>query len=249
MAIIEQSYLGVGKMWIEKIGSTTGLKDAGEVDEITVAHSSDKKTLPSHRKLGGGNRNSINRTTGVELAVKFRDFSPENMAIGLFGSTSSVVSGSILDESHVARHDALLKLDYPGATNINVQDQSGGAGTTYTKGTDYTVESGGIVILSTGTITDGQTIYVDYNNPGIDIVQALVNSGDDYHIYFDGLNEAQGGDPFTGEFFRAKSALAENLALISDDYGEMGLTFEVLQDESRPTGKSQYYEIVKKTAA
>lgn len=251
MAFIEQSYFGVGKVYMRVVGASTGMTEVGEVSQLELAHNEEKIKLPDHTKPGGGNRNTISRIESVECVIKFHDFTPENMARAIFGNTTQTVGGTITDESHNAYAGTFIKTDYPGISAVNCQDASGGAGTDFTEGTDYEVRSGGIMILDGYTGVEGDPIYIDYTHVGVDVIQAVTDSGQEYEMFFDGVNEAQSGEPASVELFRIKFGPAQNLSLINEgDFGALELTGEVLIDTSKTgTGISQYYKAVKQIAA
>lgn len=54
--------------------------------------------------------------------------------------------------------------DFDEDCSVTVSSESGGGGTTYTEDTDYIIDrkGGHIGRVSAGSITDGQTVYVDY---------------------------------------------------------------------------------------
>ncbi|MCK4517802.1 hypothetical protein KAT92_03440, partial [Candidatus Babeliales bacterium] len=219
--------------------------------QLDIAHNENKLKLPDHTQPGGGNRNIVSRIESVECAIKFYDFTPENMALALNASVSSVVGGSIVDEPHKAYADGFIPTNFPGISAVNCQESSGGLGTDFTEGVDYEIHSGGILILSGYTGVEGADIFIDYDHVGIDIVEALIDSGKEYELFFDGINEAQSGAPHTMEVFKIKFSPAQTLTMISEsDFVGLELTGELLIDTSKTgVGISKYYKKKKQTAA
>jgi len=220
--------------------------DMGEVDTLALAHDREKKSLPTNRTCAGGNRNSFFVVNGVDLSLKMLEFDANNLNIGLFANSATVVAGTIADEEHDATGGGFVKFVYPPSENITIEDTAGGGGVTYAEGTDYEIRTGGINVVSGGAISG--VIYANYDHDGLTITQALTEGGKEYEFLFDGLNKASNCDPFTLEVFRFKPGIAETLELITGEYMGMDLSGEILVDEAKTgTNESQYYTITQKT--
>lgn len=115
---------------------------------------------------------------------------------------------------------------------------------TLTVNVDYEVTAGGVRLLtgSTPFVTDGEAFIGDYTPYAASVVQALTQSGKEYEIVFEGLNEARSGKPFVVKVFRGKLGAAQNLALLGDDYAALEITGKILKDTSKTgAGISQYF--------
>lgn len=235
-----QIYLGVVSN-----GALTGkLAAIGNVDKLSLAVSEDTKELLDYTSAGGGTQNKIIRIKSIDASITFRDISPDNLAIALRGTTAAVTSAAVTDEAHVAYKGGLVQFAFiPDRTQtLEVKDNAGT--TTYVKDSDYTVVSNGVVVLSTGTIVDASTIKVSYTKKAAHTLEGLVNSGYDYRLVFDGLNEAQSGKPVSVTLYRVKFSPTAGLDLIGDDFNKMDMKGSVLQDSSiTGTGLSQYIKI------
>jgi hypothetical protein len=183
----------------------------------------------------------VRRITGVTLAMTLHDLSPENLAMALYGTTEAVAAGSVTDETVTAQVGALVRLAHTGISNVVVQDETDT--TTYTAGTDYEVRPGGIFILSTGAITDGETLHVAYDYGAQDVVQALDGAQGTYELVFEGLNEARSGKPVIVDVWRARFGAAGTISFIGDDYAGLEISGKALKDTSKPSGTSQYFRV------
>lgn len=77
------------------------------------------------------------------------------------------------------------------------------------------------------------------------VIQALVNSGTEYEVIFDGLNEVDSGNPFVGRYFRVKFSPTSGFSRIGNEFAQMTLQMTILKDENRVgTGLSQYMEFL-----
>lgn len=241
--LIKEVYFGVGSAYIREVGAADGMRPLGEVDQFDLAYNQNAIDLPDNQNVGGGILDTVYRIESMEISIKMRNFSSSNFSLASFGDFSSVATASITGESHDAYTGTFIKTLYPGISAVSI--------TGLTEGTDYEVRSGGVLILDTFTGTDGDTISIDYTHPGVDVIQALTESGKEYEIFLDGLNEAMSGDPFTHELFKVKMSPAQSLALLGGGaYGEIAITGKVLSDVTKTgAGISKYMRSVKKTAA
>lgn len=88
-------------------------------------------------------------------------------------------------------------------------------------------------------------LLVTYTRNPQYIIQALVNSGTEYEMIFDGLNEVDSGNPFVGRYFRVKFSPTSGFNRIGNEFAEMQLNLTVLKDENRiGAGLSQYAEFL-----
>lgn len=111
-----------------------------------------------------------------------------------------------------------------------------------TENTDYERRSNGIFLLDGASFTDGQSLTADYTKAAADVVQALVTSGKEYELYFDGLNEARSGKATVVNAYRVKLGAAQQLPLIGEDYAALEITGKILKDTSKVgAGQSQYF--------
>ena len=242
MAYQERSFIGRG---VPYLGPYAGGKkrDVGNCSALTVGFEEEKVTQPNYRAGGGGVANSQSRVSAMTCSMTLVDFDEENLALATFGASSAVAAGAVTDESHTAYVDGLVRFDnIPDPTTIVVTDGTGT--TTYVEDTDYRVVGAGIVPISGGAITDASTILVDYDKVAGSVVQALVNSSQEYSLTLDGLNDAQSGKTVVVDLHRVKFSPASELGFITDEFGAIEVTGEVLADSNiTGTGLSQYMKV------
>jgi hypothetical protein len=89
---------------------------------------------------------------------------------------------------------------------------------------------------------DGEVWTVGYTKSATDNVQALTQSAQEFEFTFEGLNEARSGKRTNVVVHRVTLSPAQQLALISDDYGALEVVGKVLQDTAKNgTTLSQYF--------
>lgn len=121
--------------------------------------------------------------------------------------------------------------------------------TTLAADVDYTRVRAGIIPLGGKLATGDAGITASYTGLADSIVQALVNSGTEYELFFDGLNEAQSSKPVQVKAFKAKPS-PSSIDWIADDYAGLELSFEIIKDSTKNgTSLSQYFTVKAAAAA
>ena len=125
--------------------------------------------------------------------------------------------------------------------SITVKDDMDSA---LTEGTDYNLTANSIVVIGPGAIDNGG-VKVSYNKAPKEIIQALVEAGEEFALFLDGMNEAQSGKPVSITMHRLKFSPVQGLPFISDEFAEESMEFEVLRDSSiGGVGMSQFIKVV-----
>ncbi len=121
---------------------------------------------------------------------------------------------------------------------------------TMVDGTDYTLGKAGLTIDADATrFALGLPIKITYTKMAAEITQALTQAAPEYALFFDGLNEADSGNPFYVKLHRVKFGVTSGLDMIGDDFAGLEVSFDVLQDTTiTGTGISQYLKIVQVAA-
>lgn len=237
----EYSYIGKGKVFLAKRNEEK-LRFVGNCDKVELSISEETKDLKNCMQAGGGIVNSISRVDKVEIALNLFDYSPMNLAMAMYGEASNVAGGEIVGEEHIAYQGHLIKLAHSHIRQVVVTDASND--TIYQQGADYEMLSSGIFINEQGRIENNTLLIINYRYVSTNVIQALVNSGDEYHFLFDGLNEAQSGKKVVLDIFKVKFTPASSLSFIGDDFGSLELKGIALADISKTgLGTSSYFTV------
>jgi len=217
-------------------------RDVGNAADVVIAVENDERSVPNFRG-GGGKAASTSRITGVNLSGNFYNFSAENMALALRGDTSTVTSSAITDEAITAASTLDRLVNTANMIDITVAPVVTGSGgsPTYVENTDYTVSSAGIIPLSTGSITAGLALLIDYTSVTATKVEALTQAGEEFELVIAGLNE-ETNKPFRFVGYKWKPSATSGLSLLSDDYSSFPIEGELILDLTKSgAGISQYF--------
>ncbi len=235
------SFIGKGKLYAGPFGGGAKMRALGNISAFEFTANQEKKELLDFQNAGGGFANTLTRITGVEASLTLHDLNAENIAMALYGTTSATAASAVVDEAITAYKDGLVRTANIIDTSVAPVVTGSGGTPTYVADTDYTVSPAGIFILAAGAITDALPLLIDYTIQAFNAVEAMVNSGQEFVVVMDGLNEAQSGKAVVIDVHRMKFSPGQNIGAIGDDFASMELTADVLKDAAITTpGLSQF---------
>jgi len=248
-----RSFIGGGKIYIQQIiaGVFGPAYAFGNADSFSFAIGEDKKTQRNFQTPGGGNIASQSAITDVTATINALSFQPQTLATALRSLVTANTGTAITDEVQKAFKDAFVKLDsIPDVDEtITVKDSATGL-VTYVNNVDYIVERAGLFIPEGSAITTADTL-----NAGVDIkvtytsvdtfsVQAITQSSLEYRLIFNGFNDADNGKAVSVVCHKIKFSPTQALDLISEDFGALPISFEILADDTIvAAGESQYFSV------
>lgn len=241
-----RTFMGKGTIYRRKRGvANSPLEPMGNCSKLSFAIAQEEISEQDYENPGGGKRASIKRITGVTANIITKNHDPLILALGLRGTITSEVSlTAIVGEAHadVAKGSLVVFDRFPDLTQPIVVKKGA---STIAEASNYEPKRVGIFILADAAgVTAGDDITVDYTPLAEDIVEALTVSGDEYYLFFDGLNEAAGGKPVAVEAMRLNFSPMKTLGLIVTELGDVELEAEVLGDESvTAEDESKYFRV------
>lgn len=244
MTTTQNSYSGKGSVYLKKRGSATAKRlPIGNVTALDIAISDDTKELLDYQNAGGGTLDRIVRIKSVTAKAKTSNLDSTNLAMALRGTNTVAVGAPIADEAHAdIQLGSLIVLSRLPDLAIPVTVKVGAA---TIPAADYEMRRSGLWIKSDATTLIAlDDILVSYTALADNLIQALVSSGDEYELVFDGLNEARSGKATVITAYRCTLSPAKSLGLISDNFGELELELTLLADESiSGTGLSRFMTV------
>lgn len=249
MARKTYAYIGVGKVKMREVGALAPFLLVGNVSALTFGAATEAKELKNFTMPGGGIYAKVDRIGAVSVNMTVHDLNGDNLARAANGASSTKAAGTITDEPVIAFKGGTTPLAYPPSAITSVTPAGGG--TAYVAGTDYILTPSGIEIPAGSAITDpvvtagvaAANISVSYTNTLQTVMQAMVNSGKEYELVFEGLNEAEGDLPLVVHAYRVKFTPAQAINFIGDDFAALELAGTALPDPQKlGAGISQYWK-------
>lgn len=242
-----RSFIGGGKIYLREVGALAAMLAVGNADSFNFAIAEDKNQR-NFQKKGGGNIASQSAITDVTASVNALSFQPNILAVALRSLVNTVVAGAVTAEAHPAYKGGFIELVKMPDTDIVMTVNGTGGTPTYVLGTDYTVGNTGIEITEDSTIADSvagaDNIEVTYTAVESYDIEGITRAAVEYEILFDGFNDADDGKAVSVKCHKVKFSPSSALDLISEDYGSLPLSFEVLADTTKDgTAESQYFKL------
>lgn len=246
-------FIGSGKIKIADYDSgasfaARNFRDVGNASVFSYSFSEDKKELRDYQDPAGGTADSVTRIDVVSGQIDFRNFSPENLALALWGTTSVLGVTPITGEAHVIK--AGLFIPTNRLINTTVAPVVTANGSTTVDTADYVVTAGGITIadtITTATVSEDDPITIGYTPVASSDVQAIINSAPNVSIFLEGIN-AVTGKYATVRAYKAKLGVAQNVSAIGDDFGTLTVAFTITKDSTvTGAGISQFLKLEQET--
>lgn len=240
-----RSFMGKGTIYRRKRGvANAPLEAVGNCSKLVFNIEQEEVSELDFESRGGGKRNTIYHISGVTADLTTKNHSPIILELGLRATTSEHTSTAALaDESHadVARGSLVVFKRFPNLAEEIVVKK----GATVITAADYELRRVGIYILPNAAgITAGDDISVSYTPLAEEVVEALTVSGQEYYLFFDGLNEADSGRPVAVEAMRLNFSPMKGLNLLSNELGDIDMKAEILGDDTiTAMDESKYFRV------
>jgi len=240
-----QSFVGAGDVYLDRLtdaGASQGFVKVGAGKLEIKPNSEIKEQISKGRDTYGQVIASVAINKPAEISVVLTQVDRKALAIAFLGEDTAhgVTASSAVDEAITARHGKGVFLAKRNVSSVVVTDATGV--TTYVLNTDYTLDTrlGMITALSTGAITDGQSLLVDYSyaaESGYKIQGAtkpLVKMG----LFLDGKNMVDGASCYVS-IWETQVAPESAVDFLADDWAEITLKGTMVT----PTGKSEPFTV------
>lgn len=204
--------------------------DLGNIEDLKINLAVSTVKVKNYRKKGGGEVYSKEIFESGELTATLLDWSLDNLKLAARATSTDIVS-SAMNITKTVTSQSLIEFDGIGeVSSVTVDGQPG------VEGEDYTVSHAGVYALVPGIFV------ITGTNVAQTSLQALVNEDIEYRMLVALENEMGLGKRIV-KMYRVKFSPASTLALISNDAAKIELKGTILADESKPEGKSQYFEV------
>lgn len=217
-------------------GMPIEVRSPGNVADLKLSL---KTEVLEHYESQSGQRSLDHRmikskSATINLAIE--EFTPENLALALYGTHVATSSGTVTDEPVGGAAPVVgdrYFLAHPKVSTLIVKD-SAAIPATLTLGTHYTADTdfGAIQFLDTTGLTapfKASYAFGDVSEIGI-FTQPLPER----YLRLEGLNTAQGNARVLVELYRVAFDPLKELALISNEYNKFELEGSLLADSTKP---------------
>jgi len=242
-----ETWLGSGNVSLRAYGSSAPFARIGNCEQLSFNINENEISLADHTSPGGGKYDSVRRIESVEIAMSWNELSVSNLVKVLYATSTYLKPEAVAGEKHKAAPGGLIVLDRMPLTITTVKN-----GASELKADDgaYVATGGGILIPEDSALPADTELTIAYQGAGVDVIEALTDSGQVYEMFFEGMNEAGTGKRANIRIHRVKIGAAQDLNWIGDDFAALDVTAESLKDTTRGgVGKSAYFRIEKERAA
>lgn len=235
-------FSGQGRVYIgarDEYGNPAGLTFVGNVPELKVSLSVE---TVEHQEAQTGQRltdlQQIKSKKG-EFACTLEELSASNLALALYGSTITVVPGTVTEEllPNPVSPGSLYPLAMQNVSAVQIQDSA--PTPLLLPERQYTVNGkyGSIVILDA---TSGgpylEPFVLDYAYGPAQSTAMFTQPLPERWVRFEGLNTADGNREVVIDLYRVATNPAKELSIITDELLKFELAGQVLADLSKPVG-------------
>ncbi|RPE76861.1 hypothetical protein [Vulcaniibacterium tengchongense] len=234
-------FSGQGRVYIgarDAAGNPAGLTFVGNVPELKVSLS--VETL-EHQEAQSGQRLTdlqLIKTKKGEFACTLEELSSGNLALALYGHSTTVAAGTVTGEAlpNPVTAGHLYPLAHQNVSAVQIQD--GSSPPKPLPATQYQVHArhGSVLILD--ATTGGpyvEPFTVDYAFGAAQSTAMFTRPLPERWIRFEGLNTADANREVVIDLYRVAINPAKELSIITDELLKFELSGQVLADLSKPT--------------
>jgi hypothetical protein len=232
--------VGKGQVFFDRFdvnGVSTGFRHIGNVDKLEISTDSTKLQKFSAMSANAPLYSEVSTKRAVKLALTGSEFHPQNFALATTGNVADLVQAAT-----AVTGEAAAAATVPG-TYILTKKRGPVTGvavhfgaTLGVLGTDYAITNAnvGLIQILPGTILTG-AVTIDYTPTAYTAGNGIVVAGGAAGIIQGALKFV--GDPTTGpayliEVWKCNVSPDGAMGLISDDFADLGLEMEVLDDSA-----------------
>ncbi len=239
-------FLGSGRVYVDRKinGVFKGHKYVGNTTKFEIKENTEKKERISKDHSNYGSAiDTVYIKKPADVNISLDDLDIDNLALVFMGNASavSVSAGAVTDEAQTANPGSILITNQRNISAVVITDDTGA--TTYVLGTDYEITDakvGLIKILTSGSITEGQAVLVDYSHADFtsNKVEGGTNSSIIMRVLFEGVNQVNQQKSVV-KVFQAILAPTTGVDFKADDF----TTIELAGTANVPEGKTAAYEV------
>jgi hypothetical protein len=234
-------FSGQGRVYIgarDSAGNPAGLTFVGNVPELKVSLS--VETL-EHQEAQSGQRLTdlqLIKTKKGEFACTLEELSSGNLALALYGHSTTVAPGTVTGEAlpNPVTAGHLYPLAHQNVSAVQIQDSDSPPKPLPATQVQVHARHGSVLILD--ATTGGpyvEPFTVDYAFGAAQSTAMFTRPLPERWIRFEGLNTADANREVVIDLYRVAINPAKELSIITDELLKFELSGQVLADLSKPT--------------
>jgi hypothetical protein len=234
-------FSGQGRVYIgarDSAGNPAGLTFVGNVPELKVSLS--VETL-EHQEAQSGQRLTdlqLIKTKKGEFACTLEELIPTNLALALYGHSTTVAPGTVTGEAlpNPVTAGSLYPLAHQNVSAVQIQDSDSPPKPLPAAQYQVHAKHGSVLILD--ATTGGpyvEPFTVDYAFGAAQSTAMFTRPLPERWIRFEGLNTADANREVVIDLYRVAINPAKELSIITDELLKFELSGQVLADLSKPT--------------
>lgn len=233
-------FSGQGKLLVANAanGIPGVFRNVGNVSELSVQLETE---IFEHKESSSGQRLPdlrLIKSKGAKFNAKLQDFSKENLALVLYGTSTVVAAGTVTSSTPEIQPAGVISGDYlrtkyQKISSVVITD-SATSPATLVAGTHYVIDSadhGTIKIINPVSFT--QPFKISYTYTSVTSTNMFTSATPELWLRFEGLNTADSNRPVLVELFRSTPDPLKQLDLITDELAVFELAGSVLYDATK----------------
>jgi hypothetical protein len=257
-------YLGRGKFYFNRLlnGAYQGLRFIGNVSKGEITPTSTEKQIFASTKAAAPLLKTVTTQQTHTMTLDMSEWDAENVALGLFGTTSVVTQNTatvtaetiFTAASDGIKANTILRLANRSVSAVVLTATGSGSPTPLVAGTDYEIDDavlGLIRILPTATtvaLTAITLINAAYTAATSTFTRVAAGTDTEIVGQLVFMGDPASGPQMDVEVWKLRIKPSSALSLISDDFGVISLTGDV-QDDSINHPNAPLYQVTYRTSA
>ena len=238
-------YVGNGALLVsaldENDNPTGGWRNLGQISSAVVALTSEKIELADTMQGTLSTAQSLVIRNTAELTATLKSFSPENLALALYGETILDEEQSGATFSFDYKPDSIEVIDGIIDNEVTITRDSDGSDVT----DEFVINSGSVYAKDNefGVLSEGEPVTVNYTKAKVKRVEGFVSSSKNVALVFDGFNIANQDFAVKVTYHKVALDPAAQRQLISTDFAEQELKGTLLASNAiNGTGLSKLFK-------
>ncbi|AXV78887.1 MULTISPECIES: hypothetical protein [Ralstonia solanacearum species complex] len=227
-------FYGQGKVLagLRKGGVVKALRWLLDVSALEGSFSVDQKTHKESYSGQAATAAKVSSGRSGKISMTAMQYSPENVALALHGTTTTVAAGSVSGEALPTGLQVgdIIALDHPNVSDLVITDSA--SQPVDPAKYELAAAFGSIEWKDVAGLV--HPLKAAYKHGASVATSIFTSAQPELFLRYEGINLADEGRPVIAEFYRVSTDPLKKLPLISTDISGMELEGEIMLDPTRP---------------